>query len=93
VDASHQEKADRMETMESPPQQYAPCPKCGGRRLMAPGRQFGLEFNSSNGLGCTNCGYVEFYTTRDSIEQLVQDQAYAEAQAAKKREKEMRRGR
>lgn len=82
-----------MVTMEALPQQYAPCLKCGGRRLMAPGRQFGLEYNSSNGLWCTNCGYVEFYATREVVEQVVQDQAYAEAQAAKQREKELRRGR
>jgi ribosomal protein S27AE len=82
-----------MYPMESLPMQAAPCPKCGGSRLMANGRQFGLEFNSSNGLCCTNCGYVEFYATRQTLELLVNEHAYQEAQAAKKREKEMHRGR
>jgi predicted nucleic-acid-binding Zn-ribbon protein len=83
-----------METMESPPQQYPPCPKCGGTRFVTDGRHFGLEYNEkSNALYCTNCGYVEFYATRDTLEHVNKLRAMREAHEAKQREKEMRRGR
>ena len=83
-----------METMESPPQQYAPCPKCGGTRFVSDGSKFGLEYiETCNALYCTNCGYVEFYATRDKLEHVAKLRAKREAEEAKQREKELRRGR
>jgi hypothetical protein len=82
-----------MSPMEPLPTQAAPCPKCGGSRSVAMGSQLGLEYSRCQAICCTNCGYVEFYATRETLESVAKSRVLREALEAKQREKEMRRGR
>ena len=69
--------------METPQVQPTPCPKCGGVRFLTRGSDLGLQHTSScSALYCTECGYVEFYAHKHTLESLARERL--ETERAKK---------
>ncbi|HEY0757459.1 MAG TPA: hypothetical protein VGD98_26140 [Ktedonobacteraceae bacterium] len=64
--------------MQSPQVQPAPCPKCGGVRLLDDGNELGLRFVAElSALYCLDCGYVEFYAGKHKLDLLAKRRAAA----------------
>jgi predicted nucleic-acid-binding Zn-ribbon protein len=71
--------------MASPQVQPAPCPKCGGVRLLTDGGEFGLR--SALVLYCTSCAYIEFYASKEKLESLAQERIAEQEGKTEQRER------
>lgn len=69
---------------------FSPCPKCGGDRIDTYGPTVGLEYAKSVPVVCLSCGYIEFYTKPETLEEIKKYGSYAAQEASVRRAEQER---